>query len=75
MGLSEGVYSGELGDVLPYISDDLSCRLKHDYHSPNARHSSSTIDPENMKVMTDVKESWWNPDGPIKPLHAMNKIR
>jgi polyprenyldihydroxybenzoate methyltransferase/3-demethylubiquinol 3-O-methyltransferase len=37
--------------------------------------SSSSINPSEVAKFAKLSSSWWNLDGPFKPLHAMNKSR
>jgi 2-polyprenyl-6-hydroxyphenyl methylase/3-demethylubiquinone-9 3-methyltransferase len=47
---------------------------KHsDQAAPNP--SRSTIDDAEIEKFEKMAEDWWNPDGPFKPLHALNPLR
>jgi 2-polyprenyl-6-hydroxyphenyl methylase / 3-demethylubiquinone-9 3-methyltransferase len=35
----------------------------------------STIDIGEIEKFEKMAEDWWNPDGPFKPLHALNPLR
>lgn len=37
--------------------------------------TSSTVDTENLKEFTRRAQEWWDPQGPFKPLHALNPTR
>lgn len=34
-----------------------------------------TIDSEEVENFRKLGDEWWNPCGPLKPLHSMNKLR
>lgn len=35
----------------------------------------SNRDPEEIRRFNALAEEWWNPDGPMKPLHRLNPVR
>ena len=35
----------------------------------------STIDPDEIARFSALAESWWDPSGPMRPLHKLNPIR
>lgn len=37
--------------------------------------TTSTVDLENLKEFTSRAQDWWDPEGPFKPLHALNPTR
>ncbi|XP_026748790.1 ubiquinone biosynthesis O-methyltransferase, mitochondrial isoform X2 [Galleria mellonella] len=51
------------------------------YRLVNLRNESSsntkrtTIDKPNVEKFTKILQEWWDPNGPIKALHAMNLVR
>lgn len=40
-----------------------------------ARMSASTVDAGEIERFDALAATWWNPDGPMKPLHGMNPVR
>lgn len=36
---------------------------------------TSTIDPSEIEKFSKLAETWWDPEGPFKPLHQLNPIR
>lgn len=34
-----------------------------------------SVDPEEIARFSAMAESWWDPEGPLKPLHALNPCR
>ena len=34
-----------------------------------------SIDPKETQKFAKLAKDWWDPDGPFKPLHAMNRVR
>jgi 2-polyprenyl-6-hydroxyphenyl methylase/3-demethylubiquinone-9 3-methyltransferase len=36
---------------------------------------ASTVDPAEVRRFDAMSADWWNPDGVMKPLHAMNPVR
>lgn len=36
---------------------------------------SASVDQEEIKNFARLADQWWNPDGPMKPLHQMNPLR
>lgn len=40
----------------------------------NISHSSS-VDPKDVQRFEELSKKWWNPNGPMIGLHALNKIR
>lgn len=36
---------------------------------------SSSIDPQEIKRFSEIADSWWNPNGPFRPLHELNPVR
>ncbi len=55
-------------DPAPYDIDAMM-RSRH------LRHSRSEVDEDEIKRFDDLADSWWDPDGPLAPLHAMNPAR
>lgn len=37
--------------------------------------SSATLDPDDVARFNSVASTWWDPNGPFKPLHRMNPMR
>jgi 2-polyprenyl-6-hydroxyphenyl methylase / 3-demethylubiquinone-9 3-methyltransferase len=37
--------------------------------------TSGTIDSDEIAKFEKMAEDWWDPDGPFKPLHALNPVR
>lgn len=35
----------------------------------------STIDASDVEHHSKLAEGWWDPYGPVAPLHSLNKIR
>ena len=33
------------------------------------------IDDKEIQKFNDISYSWWDPDGPFKPLHLLNPVR
>jgi len=40
-----------------------------------SKNNNNTINPEEIKHFAKLADTWWNPDGPFKPLHNLNPIR
>jgi 2-polyprenyl-6-hydroxyphenyl methylase/3-demethylubiquinone-9 3-methyltransferase len=38
-------------------------------------HVSSSVNAEEVKKFDALAASWWNPTGPMRPLHMMNPVR
>lgn len=36
---------------------------------------SASVDQEEIKNFARLADQWWNPEGPMKPLHQMNPLR
>lgn len=36
---------------------------------------AATVDPDEIARFNAMAEQWWDPDGPLKPLHALNPCR
>ena len=37
--------------------------------------SSHSTNVEELRKFAELADEWWNPQGPFKPLHAMNPVR
>ncbi|XP_047990195.1 ubiquinone biosynthesis O-methyltransferase, mitochondrial-like [Leguminivora glycinivorella] len=37
--------------------------------------NKSTVDAGDVKLHAKLRDQWWDPNGPMKPLHAFNMIR
>src|SRR5271170_4071943 len=37
--------------------------------------SSGNVDPAEIAKFTALAQSWWDPEGPSKPLHELNPLR
>lgn len=37
--------------------------------------SATTIDPSEVELFGSLAETWWDPNGPMKPLHQLNPTR
>ncbi len=37
--------------------------------------AASTIDPDEIARFSAMAAKWWNPDGPMRPLHRLNPLR
>lgn len=35
----------------------------------------STVNVEELEKFSGMANEWWDADGPVKPLHSLNKIR
>lgn len=35
----------------------------------------STVDVNDVEHHSKLADGWWNPQGPVAPLHSLNKIR
>ena len=33
------------------------------------------VDKKEIKKFDDISYSWWDPEGPFKPLHMLNPVR
>ena len=42
---------------------------------PPPQGSDPSIDPEEVARFDRLAENWWNPDGPMRPLHRFNPVR
>jgi 2-polyprenyl-6-hydroxyphenyl methylase / 3-demethylubiquinone-9 3-methyltransferase len=40
-----------------------------------ARRSASTVDPEEIARFSALAETWWDANGPMRPLHRLNPLR
>ncbi|CAL0317491.1 unnamed protein product [Lupinus luteus] len=49
-------------------------KLPHHHHHPHATPKSSLKDNELAKFAA-ISETWWDSEGPFKPLHIMNPTR
>jgi 2-polyprenyl-6-hydroxyphenyl methylase/3-demethylubiquinone-9 3-methyltransferase len=38
-------------------------------------HTAASIDRGEVKKFADLAERWWDPDGPMRPLHRINPVR
>ena len=38
-------------------------------------HHTSTVDREEVARFSALAERWWDPDGPMRPLHRLNPVR
>lgn len=38
-------------------------------------HAASSVSDEEIARFSALAEQWWNPSGPMRPLHAMNALR
>jgi 2-polyprenyl-6-hydroxyphenyl methylase / 3-demethylubiquinone-9 3-methyltransferase len=43
--------------------------------SPEAAASPPTVDPAEIARFAALSESWWDPEGPFRPLHRLNPVR
>lgn len=39
------------------------------------KNHHSTVDTNDVEHHSKLAENWWNPQGPVAPLHSLNKIR
>lgn len=37
--------------------------------------TDATVDPREVAYYSDLADTWWDPDGPFRPLHALNEFR
>lgn len=44
-------------------------------HDPVAGTASSLVDPGEIARFNVLAADWWNPNGPMKPLHRLNPVR
>lgn len=42
---------------------------------PSSQDAASSVSPEEIARFGALAEQWWNPSGPMRPLHAMNALR
>lgn len=35
----------------------------------------STVDVNDVQRLSNFAADWWNPNGPVSPLHTLNEIR
>ncbi|MBK1697128.1 MULTISPECIES: bifunctional 2-polyprenyl-6-hydroxyphenol methylase/3-demethylubiquinol 3-O-methyltransferase UbiG [Alphaproteobacteria] len=42
---------------------------------PPARVEGVSVDPQEIGKFARMAESWWDPEGDMKPLHALNPVR
>ncbi|MBN8530904.1 MAG: bifunctional 2-polyprenyl-6-hydroxyphenol methylase/3-demethylubiquinol 3-O-methyltransferase UbiG [Alphaproteobacteria bacterium] len=43
--------------------------------SPSPAFSAPSVDAEEIRRFSALAETWWAPDGPMKPLHRLNPVR
>ena len=43
--------------------------------SAHDRPSGASVDPDEVARFEAMAESWWDPDGPFRPLHKFNPVR
>lgn len=55
-----------------YRSDGVSRLLVNLF--PRFNHHS-TIDTSDVEHHSKLADGWWNPQGPVAPLHSLNQIR
>jgi len=48
---------------------------QHSKSGSDAFHYSSSVDKDEISKFSDWAEDWWDPNGPLKPLHQLNPIR
>ena len=41
----------------------------------NDMKNQTTVDPEEAARFSALAAQWWNPDGPMRPLHLLNPVR
>lgn len=41
----------------------------------NRQNHHSTIDTNDVEHHSKLADGWWNPRGPVAPLHSLNTIR
>ena len=41
----------------------------------NEMKNQTTVDPEEAARFSALAAQWWNPDGPMRPLHLLNPVR
>ncbi|MDN7354155.1 bifunctional 2-polyprenyl-6-hydroxyphenol methylase/3-demethylubiquinol 3-O-methyltransferase UbiG [Acetobacter senegalensis] len=42
---------------------------------PSSRDAASSVSPEEIARFGALADKWWDPSGPMRPLHAMNELR
>lgn len=42
---------------------------------PSSRDAASSVSPEEIARFSALADQWWDPTGPMRPLHAMNALR
>lgn len=42
---------------------------------PSSRDAASSVSPEEIARFSALASQWWDPTGPMRPLHAMNALR
>lgn len=42
---------------------------------PSGPSAASSVDPQEVAQFAALAESWWDTDGPMRPLHALNPVR
>lgn len=52
---------------------DIIARILIQFERKN--HHASTIDTNDVEHHSKFAADWWNPRGPVAPLHSLNKIR
>ena len=43
--------------------------------SKNDAVAGATVDPDEVAFFARIADSWWDPNGPFKPLHQLNPTR
>lgn len=52
--------------------------LRHNVRQLSVSHAhvhKSTVDTDDVRRHSFLADDWWNPAGPMKALHSLNKIR
>jgi len=39
------------------------------------KSAAQNVDPKELAKFTTLAQSWWDPNGPSKPLHDLNPLR
>lgn len=48
---------------------------RHGMHDDDAQVTGASVSPEEIARFAAIAREWWDPRGPMRPLHAMNPLR
>jgi 2-polyprenyl-6-hydroxyphenyl methylase / 3-demethylubiquinone-9 3-methyltransferase len=60
--------------VKPVLPKDIFMAAKK-APSPSGKNDTGTASAEDVAQFTAMAETWWDADGPFRPLHAINPLR